>query len=621
MKRKIQLTILFCILLVFPVFCETDTNTINNWNEQALDLVYSRPESAMQIARKALSESRRLHFSRGEVRALIRMGIIYDVQSNNARAIEMYQQSLDLCRKTNDLKAWASNLNNLGLIYWKTNYLEKALRYFNRAYSMFGKLEDEYNMASSANNIGLILEEQTRSGQALKWHKRSIEHCLKAGDKELILDVYSNIGNAWESLNQKDSSRFYTRKAISGYRRNGNKYGLGIALNNLGISYNKNEQQLTIPLFEESMRLAEELKHEASYVSSGYNLASAYGRLQQYADQLKTLQKVYPHLKRINSNELGFKICHDLAICHFRNNDFEKGMYFEDAYKRYHEAYYKEILSKNLSEAEKKFEVREERQRTIFKLEEASGKRFRDNIIWLSGLTVLLLAGLLTFFIIRKRGLQRELLNQKAVFDATNEERKRISYDLHDHVGSQLSYVVNNLELIHHLDRENERVQRAFSMSQAAMSSLRDTVWALHSEELTVQALSGRMENVARKLLEQKEGIQLLTENNVIENSVIPQQHTMHIMRVFQEAVHNVIKHSGATQLTIGVSDTEDQLCITIRDNGSGMINNGSKPFHYGLQSMKERAAKIGGLLNIECNPGTCVTLTLKKKGTTLSCD
>lgn len=623
MKLHLLLKTLLSCLLAFQLVAKTDTNTVNTLNDRALDLAYSDPGKAMELAEKALQTARQLHFAPGEIRALIRKGIIYDVQSKNKEAIAMYEESLALSKKNDYKKGIASNLNNLGLIYWKMSELEKATSHFNRAYERFNVLEDEYNMASAANNLGLISEELSRPRKSISWYNKALEHCRNAGEKDMVYDIYSNIAMAYETLDKFDSAQFYDVMAIEGYRKNGNRYGLGMTLSNLGIVLNSKKRfREAIPYFEEAMQIAEEIGNKYSYASSGYNLASSYYFLGQYAQQREALEKVYPAIMELEGNELGYKVCLDLARCYYREGKFREGERLMRRHNELRHKYEQELINKNIAEAEKKFENRDERrrnklkqQRTQLRLEQQEAGRFMDNVIWTAIFTVIFLGSLLVFFIVRKRNLQKELVSQKAVFDATMEERKRISYDLHDHVGSQFSYVVNNLELIQHLDSSNERIQRTFSMSQAAMSSLRDTVWALHSEELTLASLTERMENVARKTLESTEGLQPFFDFRVDEQTIVPQQTTMHVMRIFQEAVHNVVKHAQATQLSVTATETVHEVRLTVSDNGTGIAEDPHKPFHYGLQSMRERAEKIGGKLSVSAGEsgGTTVELTWPK--------
>lgn len=620
--RSLLKTFLACFL-AFQLHAAADTNTVNRLNDQAFELAYSDPSRAMELAEKALKEARRLKFVPGEIRALIRKGIIFDVQSKSKEAIAMYEESLAISRRNNYKKGIASNLNNLGLIYWKNSELEKATNHFNRAYEMFSILHDEYNMASAANNIGLIHEEMEQPRKALFWQNKALRHAGNAGEKDLVYDIYSNIAMAYETLNKPDSSLFYDVKAIEGYRRTGNRYGLAMTLSNLGIVMNHLKRyEEAVGYFEEAMQISEEIGSKFAYASSGYNMASSYSFLKQYTKQREALEKVYPIIMELEVSELGYKVCLDLARCYYREGRIAEGEKLIGKHNQLRYKYVQETINKNIAEAEKKFENRDERrqnrlkqQRTQLLLEQQEAGRFMDNVIWTAVFVVVLLGGLLVFFILRKRNLQKELISQKAVFEATMEERRRISYDLHDHVGSQLSYVVNNLELIRHLDDTNERVQRTFSMSQAAMSSLRDTVWALHSEELTLASLTDRMENVARKTLESSDTLHPSFDVQVEEHSIVPQQTTMHVMRIFQEAVHNVVRHAKATKLSVSVIETDREVRVTIADNGTGIAEDPHKPFHYGLQSMRERAEKIGGKLSISVGKdgGTVVELIWPK--------
>lgn len=605
--------LLLLILLPLGLRAKVDTNTVNAWNDRALDLAYSNPGEGMRVAHLALKASRGLHFSRGEVRALIRMGIIYDVISRNEDAIRLYKQSLELAEKTSDLRAIASNLNNLGLIYLKMNRFNTSLKYFNRAYGLFAQLKDDFNLGSVSNNIGMIHGEMERHHLAWKWFRRAVVHYQKAGDESTINDVYTNLGNTMEALKMADSNMYYINKSIAGYRKTDNKYGLGISLNNLGIALiNEKKYGDAIPALQESMALSKSIENTFSYVSAGHNLADAYRKNNQEAESFFLLKEVYPLLGEIDSKELGYKICYELAKGYYRTGNTAMGEKFLKEYTSYHSAYYAEAMNKSLLETEQRFELKQYRQQTAFRIRKQQDKHFRDNLLWFGGVIFLLLTGLLLFFIVRKRNLQKELTNREAIFEATMEERRRISYDLHDHVGSQLSYVVNNLELIRYTDDSNERINRTFAMSQAAMSSLRDTVWALHTEELTLSILAQRMENVALKTLENNPEIVPEFDLETNRTDIIPPQATMHLMRIFQEAVHNVVKHAKATKLTVQLSDIGDHWQLEIADNGIGMEGDPTKPFHYGLQSMRDRAGKLGGAVEISGTAGSGTKVTVK---------
>jgi len=82
------------------------------------------------------------------------------------------------------------------------------------------------------------------------------------------------------------------------------------------------------------------------------------------------------------------------------------------------------------------------------------------------------------------------------------------------------------------------------------------------------------------------------------------------IYRITQEIFNNIAKHSHATEVTIGLTTTHDQLTLFVRDNGRGFNLQQSKAAGLGLESMHERASLLGGTLKLDTHAkGTTVTL------------
>jgi signal transduction histidine kinase/Tfp pilus assembly protein PilF len=613
---------LCCSLLLAPVsFSQKDSARVIAMNEKALELAYTEPAKAMEMAERSQAYAAKIGYKRGEVRAILRKGIIFDVQSRYREAVRAYSTAEKMAKASGDLKALASCWNNLGLIHYKNNSYNDALRYFNRAYFAFDKLDDYQNLGSVCNNIGLLQAEFDRPYKAAWFYRKALDYYAKAGDSYSINDVYSNLGILYntDGFVNLDSSRKYTLKAIDGYRKTDNKYGLGISLNNLGLYYrDRNRPDSAIVSFRESMHADSVIGNTNSYVSSASNLAYAYIAQLRMREAFDILRPLHDSLTKIDSHEIAFKVCAALGRCYYHFGDLDNGARVTEEFHYHHDAYFKETMRKNFSLAEQRFELKASRQRSLFLYRQQQEKHARENFYWLGGLFTLLLGGLLVFFIIRKKNLQKQLESQKAVFEATLEERKRISYDLHDHVGSQLSYVVNNLELIEHSNAGDERIDRTYRMSQAAMSSLRDTVWALHTEDLSIETLAARMENVAAKAIEASPGLSFRMETDADLSHELAPGDTMHIMRIFQEAVHNAVKHASAGNILARLQEKDSSLQLCVSDDGKGMENVSEKPFHYGMQSMKERAARISGSLSIASasGKGTEVCLVWPKNRT-----
>src|SRR5258707_6456261 len=81
------------------------------------------------------------------------------------------------------------------------------------------------------------------------------------------------------------------------------------------------------------------------------------------------------------------------------------------------------------------------------------------------------------------------------------------------------------------------------------------------------------------------------------------------VYRIAQEALHNAVKHARATRAELTLRATPEELELAVRDDGVGFDPNGSFPGHLGLRSMRERAATLGGTLEIESAPGGGTTV------------
>jgi signal transduction histidine kinase len=84
------------------------------------------------------------------------------------------------------------------------------------------------------------------------------------------------------------------------------------------------------------------------------------------------------------------------------------------------------------------------------------------------------------------------------------------------------------------------------------------------------------------------------------------------IYRVGQEALNNIAKHAGATAVVITLAASAGELVLRVRDDGRGFNAAGSFPGHLGLRSMRERAAAVGGVIEISSAPGQGTEVTMR---------
>jgi signal transduction histidine kinase len=239
---------------------------------------------------------------------------------------------------------------------------------------------------------------------------------------------------------------------------------------------------------------------------------------------------------------------------------------------------------------------------------------------WLMGLLGFALLGGV-FYIYTKRQ-QRKLARELEVQQKLEQERLRISRDLHDNVGAQLSYLITNVEwMLQHPDRLTEQAeqQRLQAMSEAgrnAILTLRQTIWAISHKSLNVDDFADRFKQFALKMLEFDKTIQVHFTEDIMPDKELSPAVALNLFRVCQEAFNNCLKHAKSKNIHIHFqSDNTTVFCFKITDDGVGFDWEQAKlKGHYGLVNMEARARETNAELNVASTIGKGTTLTIVLK-------
>lgn len=195
-------------------------------------------------------------------------------------------------------------------------------------------------------------------------------------------------------------------------------------------------------------------------------------------------------------------------------------------------------------------------------------------------------------------------------------EKERISRDLHDSVGSQLTIVATSLDaatyLAHKQKLEPQKLEKINENVREAVQNLRDTIWATHQATISLDDFDKRLRNYVLNAIEDKPevSIHFALENPAI---TIGSMQAINLFRVIQEAIQNVLKHAQATKISIKCEQTEGKIRIAIADNGIGMAETTTKNTEsYGIRNMLNRIQEIKGELMIESVVGSGTTIQIE---------
>lgn len=227
-------------------------------------------------------------------------------------------------------------------------------------------------------------------------------------------------------------------------------------------------------------------------------------------------------------------------------------------------------------------------------------------------LLVLGAVGGIFYFISRNR--YQKKLRQLQMEQEVQKEKQRLSRDLHDNLGAQITWLSNNISQVETAQQQQQPVEPKMNrLKEGAgelMQTLRETIWILNKDKVSTIEFFDKLVNHASKYIEGYPSMQLHTEENISSALQLNSGQALQLFRICQEAITNACKHANASLLTISANTNEGRLSIHIIDNGKGFNLENENPGHYGLQNMQQRAEESGLKLNIQSSPGKGASIT-----------
>jgi PAS domain S-box-containing protein len=216
---------------------------------------------------------------------------------------------------------------------------------------------------------------------------------------------------------------------------------------------------------------------------------------------------------------------------------------------------------------------------------------------------------------VTERKLAEEALSKVGgkLIEAQEEERTRIARELHDDIGQQLALLANNLALMEQDPPDSvaeirNRTHEHLNRLQEISADVQALSHRLHSSKLQLLGIVAAAKSFCQELSEQHK-VEIDFTHVDIPPSV-PEEISLCLFRVIQEALQNAVKHSGVRHFEVDLRGASDGIHLTVHDAGLGfdpeaVVNNRG----LGLISMQERVNLVKGTLSIESQPERGTTI------------
>jgi signal transduction histidine kinase len=159
------------------------------------------------------------------------------------------------------------------------------------------------------------------------------------------------------------------------------------------------------------------------------------------------------------------------------------------------------------------------------------------------------------------------------------------------------------------VDAATKQLDATREYVREGLADARQSIWALRTEDAGETKLPVKL----RKMTETAAGDGLEPRFSVFgAYRPLSPESERELLRVAQEAIHNVKKHAAASEMRVQLEYGPDAITLEVRDNGRGGAADGQSAGHFGLTGMRERAAVMGGTLEVSGAPGEGTTVRLR---------
>jgi signal transduction histidine kinase len=201
-------------------------------------------------------------------------------------------------------------------------------------------------------------------------------------------------------------------------------------------------------------------------------------------------------------------------------------------------------------------------------------------------------------------------------YQAVLNERSRVARELHDTVEQGLAGIALQLEAVDGSfetapEAARESLMVARQMLRYSLEETRRSVMDLRSQALERSDLAGALETLARQMTLHTPAQSSVRVIGPVQRLDAAKEH--HLLRIGLEALTNALKHGRATRIDIELSFTPDSTSLVVTDDGQGLdsAERASGGAHFGLQGVRERVDKLGGVLDIDSAPGAGTRLSV----------
>jgi signal transduction histidine kinase len=554
---------------------------------------------------------------------------LYDSSGSSLRK-EMYW-----ARRSSEPIEIAETYAAMGIRYEHMDQLDSAAKYYIRAVHISDSVGNRHFSGSVYNNLAIIFYNIGDSRNAEKYALAGYRVGKELDDSTIFLSCLINLaGIKKDLLFQQDTAlKIYQQvvKAVSGSGRY-KSLAFNAYVNEGDVLATMKEYTRALRKYNSLLAYSDELgDYLLGYVYSG--MGNTYLDMKDYPAAGKYVNKARQINERIHAGQELSGNYASLSEINKAEKHFDVALLYRERYDSIQDTLMAEANRKNMHLLDVKYQTAQknkqiaQQQLALAKNRHAIERKNTWMLVLLGGaaaMAAILILSIRSYRHKRRAAEQSLLTLQKqhevntlqAKMVAREEERNRIGKEMHDDVGSALTtilYLSDDLKTT--VDKKNQDTAGKIAATAGqVVDKMNEIIWSMNQQYDTLDDLIAYTRRHAAQFLE-SHGIEYdFRSPDPVPDIRLQGEQRRNIYLVVKESLHNIVKHSGATEVEI-VFCLEGGLKVTVHDNGKGIDMAGLRRFGNGLRNMEQRMRSVGGSFGISASDGTLVCLECALNG------
>lgn len=543
---------------------------------------------------------------------------------------QLFNKGIELSKSINDSIALGEIMFKYGLLKAYQNKFDQGLEYTLQAIRIFENQKNNTKAGIAYGGLGYNLKTRDLE-KGFYYMRKGIKLLEIENDLEGLNPVYDNYGVLLSMDKKLDSALYYQYKSLAIKKQLKDSIGLGYSYANIANTFaEKQNYDLAKTYVDSSSVIRNKIADNYGITVNYVHVAEIFQQEGNYEKAIENYKKCADLANKYNYKHLEKYCYQNIASCYKKLNKYKDALDFNERFQSLKDSTDNVATQNKIEELQIQFETeKKEKQLAEAKsdilIKEAKIKRRTTLIYYAFGLAFFL--GLIGYLVYKQQRLKnKQIIKENELKEALikienqnnlQEQRLAISKDLHDNIGSQLTFIISSLDNLKYFEFTKEKLYNKFdsigNFTRSTITDLRDTIWAMNKEEITFEDLKTRTTNFIEAAKTSLLGIDFefnypKDTDNVKLNSL----QGIDVYRIIQEAINNAVKHAKATKIVVNFEIDGSDLKISIIDNGVG-FDQSTIEAGNGLSSMKKRANEIDANFEMKSsNKGTGITIKFK---------